>query len=103
MLCGGCPPEYPKKLPPLHARPCLRQVIVSVQVCVSGSRQSSRLTRADVAVGSTPRPRFPPMPAPPSYRHAAAPAYVKVVPIPVVSKCSKTRRLFDHIVGAGEH
>jgi len=21
MLCGGCPPEYRKKLPPLHARP----------------------------------------------------------------------------------
>ena len=31
---AAAPPEYPKKLPPLHARPCLTQVIVSVQVCV---------------------------------------------------------------------
>ena len=32
---AAAPPEYPKKLPPFHARPCLTQVIVSVQVCVS--------------------------------------------------------------------
>src|ERR1700686_739321 len=30
MLCGGCPPAHPKKRPPLHARPRLGKVIVSV-------------------------------------------------------------------------
>jgi hypothetical protein len=81
MLRGGCPTRVSKEAP---AASCSALPQAGDRIGSSlrlGSRQSSWLTRTDLAVGSTPDLAFqPPRSAPTSYGHAAARAYVKVVP-----------------------